>query len=345
MTTRKRKAPEKKQVRRTPGLLMRTLGAAGGLVAANPSLTGGSLAFAVIFSFVAANALWYQPGQHPHPFWNTRDDFKAFEARFANGQGDAASRDVTTFKIEREPGSAAESQGAAPAQQKLQEFAKVPVTAPVVIPAPTTDDAPANAETIRSIQKQLANRGLYDGPADGVTGPKTESAILFFEESVGLSGTGKPSQHVLDALLAENADSKVIPAERPQMDATTTNSTGIDPVAAAINAADIQLPPQSVPPQPVAQPGVKAPKPVALKDAAPAPVAAARPKAAAASSEMVLNIQKGLANMAYTGISIDGFAGEQTRQAILHFEKHYRLPETGEPNAAVLKKLKDIGAL
>ena len=37
--------------------------------------------------------------------------------------------------------------------------------------------------------------------------------------------------------------------------------------------------------------------------------------------------------------------GEQTKEAIRHFQKHYRLPVTGEPNEAVLEKLKKIGAL
>ena len=42
---------------------------------------------------------------------------------------------------------------------------------------------------------------------------------------------------------------------------------------------------------------------------------------------------------------IDGIPGEDTRTAIRRFERHYQLPETGEPSAAVLKKLKAIGAL
>ena len=43
--------------------------------------------------------------------------------------------------------------------------------------------------------------------------------------------------------------------------------------------------------------------------------------------------------------AVDGLIGEKTRTAIRHFEKHYRLPVTGEPNEQVLAKLKDIGAL
>ena len=62
-------------------------------------------------------------------------------------------------------------------------------------------------------------------------------------------------------------------------------------------------------------------------------------------SDLVMKIQKGLSNIAYADIAVDGLIGEKTRTAIRHFEKHYRLPVTGEPNEQVLAKLKDIGAL
>ncbi|HEX2146579.1 MAG TPA: peptidoglycan-binding domain-containing protein, partial [Pseudorhizobium sp.] len=94
-----------------------------------------------------------------------------------------------------------------------------------------------------------------------------------------------------------------------------------DPVAAAIRASETGRPPAA-----------KAPP----RDLGPA---------IAASADLVVQIQRGLSNIAYTDITVDGVAGAQTRAAIRRFEKHYRLPETGEPNELVLKKLKSIGAL
>jgi peptidoglycan hydrolase-like protein with peptidoglycan-binding domain len=80
--------------------------------------------------------------------------------------------------------------------------------------------------------------------------------------------------------------------------------------------------------------------------AAAAPVqAAARRSDPLPASQMVLQIQKGLSNIAYTDVEIDGVAGTQTKAAIRRFQKHYRLPETGEPDEVVLQKLKAIGAL
>ena len=83
---------------RRPNAVVAGLAALGGLAARHPSAVGGSCAFLVVFSFVAANALWYQPGGHPAPFLKMRSA--------DNSLGFSAARpephDVTTFLIERE---------------------------------------------------------------------------------------------------------------------------------------------------------------------------------------------------------------------------------------------------
>jgi peptidoglycan hydrolase-like protein with peptidoglycan-binding domain len=104
---------------------------------------------------------------------------------------------------------------------------------------------------------------------------------------------------------------------------------GDDPVAAAIRSSNRS--PMMTPPADIPTGSARPVRPVA-----PGP---------AGATQLVLQIQKGLANIAYTDVETDGLAGAQTRAAIRRFEKHYRLPETGEPNEAVLKKLKAIGAL
>jgi hypothetical protein len=208
-----------------PNPVIAGLAALGGLAARYPSVVGGSCAFVVVFSFVAANALWYQPGSHPAPFLRTR--------AAGNSLGFTATKpaphDVTTFLIERQDG-----EGDLPA-------------AVDVTPAERPFD-----EVTQSIEKRPAAK-----PAGEDEG---------------------------------------------------------DPVAAAILAAE-------------ADPGVTS--------------AVERP----VPSDLVMKIQKGLSNIAYADVAVDGLVGEKTRTAIRHFEKHYRLPVTGEPNVAVLDKLKDIGAL
>ncbi|MBX4908193.1 MULTISPECIES: peptidoglycan-binding domain-containing protein [Rhizobium] len=317
MAARKRKSPKGKKRRQQPGLVVSGAAALGGLglqgasalgglglqgasalggvIGRNPSVAGGMIAFFVIFSFVAANALWYQPGLHPHPIFRTRDP-QSPNVLGARRPADEQPADVTTFRIER-PEDAATTSGtpvpAAPAQQP--------------------------SELVMDIQQQLVRRGLYNGIADGIIGPRTSAAILFFQETVGMAQTGEATPEVLAALKTDAAGPSTVPVEKPRED-VTSKAAAEDPVAAAIRSAE--------------------------KTVKTAPSAAKQlPSSELATVDLVLKIQKGLSNMAYANVGVDGVAGEQTRAAIRHFQKHYNLPENGEPNEAVLKKLKEIGAI
>ena len=80
----------------------------------------------------------------------------------------------------------------------------------VVPPMPRTRPAPmtakpeavarSRADIITDIQRELSRRGLYDGPVDGVTGPKTDAAIRDFETAAKLKVTGEPTEDVLRAI-------------------------------------------------------------------------------------------------------------------------------------------------
>jgi peptidoglycan hydrolase-like protein with peptidoglycan-binding domain len=324
MTARKRKQPEKKKKAQrgaglmAAGLAMRGLTFAVRLASRNPRAFGGSLAFAVAFSFVAANAMWYQPGAHPSPFLRTRLPFVDPQAAKAAAEDDSlAPRKVTTFVIQREDEgqqTASIEQPKPEPQPETETVSQIIQSAPAATPA--TDTA-----LVAGIQKELARRGFYDGPADGKTGPKTSAAILRFEKQAGRPETGSASDTLLAALQGtastQQTRGKTLatakPAQRPYENVKGGKGE-LDPVAAAIRNAEID--PQYIP-------KVDIP----------------------ASSELVMNIQKGLSNLAYSDVSVDGVAGEQTRSAIRHFEKHYRLPETGQPSDKVLKKMKEIGAL
>jgi peptidoglycan hydrolase-like protein with peptidoglycan-binding domain len=50
------------------------------------------------------------------------------------------------------------------------------------------------------MQRELAQLGLYDGPTDGLLGPRTEQAIREFEKSQGLKISGEPSPTLLDVM-------------------------------------------------------------------------------------------------------------------------------------------------
>lgn len=308
MAPRKRKSPKKTAAQQGAGMVYLVVSAIGREVMRRPKLVGGVGAFAVVFGFVAANALWYQPGVHPSPFLRTRDETDPNGiAGYRMTQTLGTEGNVTTFRIERPEAADTPTPQTADANQTAQ---------PPLAPA-----AHQRLQIVADIQGELKRRGLYDGEADGLMGPRTAAAIMFFEETVGMEQTGEPTSRVLSALKIDGATVAAIPRDRPS-DNVASGAVEIDPVAAAIRKAETATP-KAEPVSLTGNPSV------------------ARP----VSREMVAKIQQGLVNIAYAGVKVDGFAGEQTRTAIRQFEKHYRLPETGEPSEAVLKKLKSIGAL
>ena len=244
----------------------------------HPRAIGGVAAFSVVFSFIAANALWYQPRHHPAPLLATRM-FEGDTPARALSSVAVEEPGVTTFRIERQ------------SEEQAKQAAARPEPSPL----------------IRDIQSALAERGLYDGPADGLNGPRTEAAILFFEQTEGMAETGASTE----ALLARLKD-VAAPADDADVKTASTRKAPVDEVAALIASAnDFKVIPEAKP----------------------------------ASPSLVMQIQKGLAGMAYADVKVDGIAGSATRAAIRAFEKSYRLPVTGEPSERVLDKLKSIGAI
>ncbi|PDT85394.1 peptidoglycan-binding domain-containing protein [Sinorhizobium sp. BJ1] len=326
MAPRKRKQPERKRGGRPrPGIALRGLALAGQglgrcavlagrLIVHHPVGAGGLATFAVVFSFVAANAMWYQHGNHPSPLLRTRVPLVGPEVaeRLAAANGEAVEpRKVTTFVIERE-GETKSVQVKDTVGERESSEQRMPRSPESVSDVGAALPPPA---LVADVQKELARLGLYVGTPDGRSGPKTESAILRFEKRAGRSETGLASVDLLQALRAAPGSEMAIvaPDNRPYSDPKSTPAE-VDPVAAAIRTAE---------------------EDATLTPRAEIPV----------SSELVMSIQKGLSNLAYADIVVDGVAGDQTRAAIRHFEKHYRLPQTGEPNGKVLDKLKEIGAL
>jgi hypothetical protein len=58
-------------------------------------------------------------------------------------------------------------------------------------------------ETIRTVQAELRERGLYDSAVDGTFGPKTAEAIVAFQKTKGIPETGLPDAITLANLLIE----------------------------------------------------------------------------------------------------------------------------------------------
>ncbi|MBB4954509.1 peptidoglycan hydrolase-like protein with peptidoglycan-binding domain [Agrobacterium vitis] len=342
MATRKRKLPDRKRsVRKEPGFVILAARACLRLAARNPGAVLGTVGFLVVFGCVAANAFWYQPGRHPSPFLRTRDphDFSAMLGLNTSTALNPHPNDVTTFLIQRQDKSA-----------------KTPVTGPVVAPttAPVQQAAPAalaDVQTVVAIQTQLARLGLYDGPLNGERDARTNAAISAYQQRMGVPTTGQPSDDLLTLLAADKGEAAepaiatVHPLERPSL-VKVSDDDAIDPVAAAIRSAEKKM---VTAPATKASVQVAAPVPKvgvgAAQTVASVQTASAQTASTSIGPGLVMDIQRGLINVAYTGITVDGVVGDKTKAAIRHFQRHYRLPETGEPDMAVLKTLKSIGAL
>lgn len=181
--------------------------------------------------------------------------------------------------------------------------------APVPAPAPESQSLGSVAreegdETVRAVQKVLSDLGLYRGPVDGLTGPQTREAVANYRRIVGL-------------------------AEGSQIDSALLGQLGLDQ---PLHTAGISVP-------------VPAPKP------APRPAGASDPVQTASLGEtpagngdpVIRRVQAGLRAFGNDGIEVDGVLGENTRAAIREFQSLFGLPVTGEPDEALMAKMREIG--
>ncbi len=187
MTTRKRRPP-KRQAGRVSRLIAGGAAMIGAAAMRNPVATGGTAAFAIIFlvrgrqcALVSAKLASASLARHAR---RLRD----YAAKAMHPGGDA----TTTYRIERD----ATVPAGAPAEAAPQPVAQKPVDGVVV----HDDPQPSADNIVGQIQANLARRGLYEGPVDGVMGSKTEAAIMFYQETRGLQQTGAADAAVLDLL-------------------------------------------------------------------------------------------------------------------------------------------------
>jgi peptidoglycan hydrolase-like protein with peptidoglycan-binding domain len=167
-------------------------------------------------------------------------------------------------------------------------------------------EAPASVrsrkEIVSDIQRELSRRGFFDGPTDGVYGPKTDAAIRDFEQAAGLKGSAQPDEVLLKAIAR-----------------SAVRAPALAPAAAPIAT-------------PAAAPPVPAPRPAA----AHRPGVAQKP---AAPAKRVLAVQRALAEFGYGQLTPNGVLGPETKSAIERFERERRLPVTGQISDRLTREL------
>jgi peptidoglycan hydrolase-like protein with peptidoglycan-binding domain len=128
---------------------------------------------------VLINALYRQPGPHPAPIFSVKP------------------RPVATAPAEVVP-----------------PMPRVRPAAPMVAkPEPAVRSRP---EITTDIQRELSRRGLYDGPVDGLTGPRTDAAIRDFETSAKLKVSGEPTEDLLRAIQRTPLKTENVPRPVPR---------------------------------------------------------------------------------------------------------------------------------
>ena len=86
-----------------------------------------------------------------------------------------------------------------------------PKNTPMMLPRPRPAGAKADlsapaapsrprAEIVAEIQRELAQRGFFDGPPDGVYGAKTDTAIRDFEHAAAMRPSVEPNEMLLRAI-------------------------------------------------------------------------------------------------------------------------------------------------
>lgn len=162
------------------GLVSRVLAA----MARRPARTAAIGLILVASAVIVANAVFFQSGEHPSPFFATRDE----------GGAEAVA--------ESEP--AADRPVAVPDPAgDVDEIGRLVEAS--AIGAPQVDGAPASVSVVQ-VQSHLAALGYDPGAIDGLFGANTSSAIEAFERDRGLTVTGAPSAELLAALEAAVAD-------------------------------------------------------------------------------------------------------------------------------------------
>jgi peptidoglycan hydrolase-like protein with peptidoglycan-binding domain len=127
-----------------------------------------TIALAAVVLAVGAiliNALKLQPGPHPAPIFKIRP------------------RPVASDMV-----------------NTLASLPARPADVPVLRSDAGTPTPRARGDIVADIQRELAKRNFYEGAADGISGPKTDTAIRDFVQATGLKVSAEPTEELLRAL-------------------------------------------------------------------------------------------------------------------------------------------------
>lgn len=181
-------------------------GRAADWVLMNPVRSGGILVILLTTVAIVSNAVFFQSGRHPSPFFATRPEV-------------ISAAPLSAVK----PTPVPKSRGDA-VQPEIVRSEKLTAS-------PPASDADVDSVAIIAIQDALTQRGMYDGKADGKLGAKTRGAIAAYEKKYGLPETGMPS----DGLMAHIRRTETAEV-KPQSTPTVSRDNQVATVQSALNS-------------------------------------------------------------------------------------------------------------
>ncbi len=287
---------------------------AGEFIVRNPVLTGGATAFVVVLGFVSANALWYQPEAHNAVFFKTREDlvFKATPRAVLPGTVVEKKQETASVETPETAQAQPSTEAAELSPDRLQVTGSIDEMLPALAP---------NADLeIARLQQRLLTLGIYQGAVDGFTGPQTREAIERWQALQ--KKLGVPAQNAAAPAQSQDDVAKFIdlavPTPRPEPAVLKVKETA----KRAPDLASLQSKPASEKQQ----------------------VAAVEPQAKISSQDIV-RVQAGLKAFGNERVSVDGVPGKSTQDAIREFQKLFNLRVTGEVDAALISKMREIGLI
>jgi peptidoglycan hydrolase-like protein with peptidoglycan-binding domain len=273
---------------------------------------------------ILVNALFLQPAPHPAPLFSLK------------AKRSAAARDSTGAIVLPRPRPEDLSVRATPAAQ--------PASAARGEVSPRAAPPRSRSEIITDIQRDLARRGFYDGPVDGIHGSKTDAAIRKFEKMAGLPLSGEPSEALLKTMAQTPADGArgASPAARPRIDPIAALLPRLEQSATQPSGASSGGSADSIVGVPRAEPFAAAPpaEPVATP---PGSNSGGTPpqsdQSAQVPSKLVKAVQQALADFGYGQVKPTGISDTDTHTAIEAFETMHKLPVTGQISDRFLHEL------
>ena len=197
-----------------------------------PLASTGVFALVTMSALAGSNALYFQTGMHPSPFF-------------------AADRSVPYAVTPQAAPMPAPVEMREQAVEDAQQTAVV--AAPAVSPQTTGSvaavpqvipDQPVGNSEVFAVQKKLAELQLFEGKVDGYYGPMTARAIRAFEERNGFAPQGALSADVVNAILGSNASGMVTtpaPAPQPVVQAAPQPQAVVAPAPAPVAAQPVAV--------------------------------------------------------------------------------------------------------